>query len=217
MKCQKVYCTVDLILFDELKQSTELEFQKSLYRAIDDGALTFPEESGVDFVGPPRSSVVVIPEITEPLPDDGGESSNWQVPVSIACSVLGVLVLGSLIGLHVMRRRHKIETSFSQQSPRSLEGDLEDAMPMDAEMYSQQSKDAGSYRLDVEQGGENSKMMVSSGDKLGANPFLMGDQSEASSSSGSSSSSTMSDSESSSNSEASSSAEDIDNRGPSTG
>ncbi|KAL7473407.1 hypothetical protein ACHAXS_013854, partial [Conticribra weissflogii] len=105
--CQRVHCAVDLILFDEPKHATELQFQKNLSRAIADGAIQLPPEMGVTATSL-DSAVVVVPDAVDDNNnnnnnnndnnnndnnnDNNNNNNRWQLPVIVTCAVAAVLV-----------------------------------------------------------------------------------------------------------------------------
>ena len=146
--CQKVFCSVDLFLVDEPPKSTELTFQNNLSREIADGGIVLPPETGV-FVVAERSSVVVIPEVTQPVdgPEDVDEGGGkWQMPVIIVCVVLVAVVAFLFVGSYVRKRRKGNELRDDEgYTKRSLENDIfnDDITGMNVE---------GSPHYDIEQG-----------------------------------------------------------------
>eukprot|EP00804_Cyclotella_cryptica_P026669 CCRYP_007922-RB/>CCRYP_007922-RB protein AED:0.01 eAED:0.01 QI:367/1/1/1/1/1/3/1064/971 len=214
--CQTVSCQVDLILTDEPKMSTELRFRNNLYKAIDNGAMSFPEDSNIVYTQSPRSSVSVLPENNAQQPEegdtessDGSNKNSWVLPVSITCASVGVLLLSLLLGFHVVRGRHKAEAAMIQQS---LEGDDldDDIKGSGREDYMGQEKNY--YQHDVEKGNVmGSSRPMTKQEKQSSNPFIESSSSSFSSSSSSSSYSSSSRS-SMSESDVSSSTEDLDER-----
>ena len=83
------------MLENEPKSATELQFKRSLYKAIDDGRMVFSEDSGIVYSNSPRAVTAITEAIEEPTDEDknagGGEDSgknNWVVPVSVTVAVL---------------------------------------------------------------------------------------------------------------------------------
>ena len=170
--CQKVFCQAELVLSDEPKLGTELKFKNSLYRAIDNGDMVFPADSGVVYSSSPRP-VSVVSEVISKEPDGGGGStdegddggkSSWVVPVSITVAVLGILLIALLIGLHVVRRKHKNEAELVQNS---LDGDDLSSDIKGPEIEMRQER--GVQPFDVEQG---NVAKYTKQQKNGKNPFF---------------------------------------------
>jgi len=112
--CQKVYCAVDLLLFDEPPQATELRFQQSLSRAIADGGIALPPETGVT-VTSSESALVLLPEATAPDPgndddrddddDENDDAASWRLPVIITGAVAAALLALPCFGFLLLRKR----------------------------------------------------------------------------------------------------------------
>ncbi|KAL3804987.1 hypothetical protein ACHAWO_001845 [Cyclotella atomus] len=218
--CQKLSCRTELVLSNEPKLATELKFKQSLYKAIDDGLMVFPENSGVIYSHSLRAVTAITEAVT--LPDEGDKSTeggeekgtnSWVVPVSVTVAVLGVLLIVLLIGLHVVRRRHKSEAELVQNS---LDGDdlSDDIKGPEVEMRQQKEF----LQFDVEQGNvvESSKPSAKP-KKNGKNPFFESLSSSSSSKKSSKSSSSSGSSSKSSSNVSSSTDEDLDERKPSRG
>ena len=197
MLCQKLFCQVELVLSNEPKLSTELKFKNGLYKAIDNGDMMFPPDSGVVYSSSPRP-VSVISEVISKEPDEGGgstdgdddtNSSSWVVPVSITVAVLGILLIALLIGLHVVRTKHKNEAELVQNS---LDGDDISGDIKGPEIELRQQK--GFQPFDMEQGKITKSNIKQK--KNAKNPFFESvSSSSGSSGSGGSSSSVSSSTE----------------------
>jgi len=113
--CQKVTVQSELTLIDEPKQATQLQFSSSVSRALYEPGITYPENSGIVYLGPDGSSVSVIPGVeigdrappsTAP-PEDGNGSTTpgWVIPVSIGAAAVGSILLVLLVGKQVQKRK----------------------------------------------------------------------------------------------------------------
>lgn len=191
---------MELLLDNEPKVSTELNFMNSLYKSIDNGEMTFPENSGVIYSHSPRR-VSVVSEVEKKPEDEGGnteegdEKNTWVVPVSITCAIIGALLLVLLASLHVTRSKHKREAVMVQQS---LDGD-------------DVSGDIKAGYFDAERGdpfmpSRNTRQTKATQQTKDSNPFVSSSSSESDSSSSSSGSGSMAESD------VSSSTEDLDDR-----
>jgi len=113
--CQKVTVQSELTLIDEPKQATQLQFSSAISRALYEPGITYPENSGIVYLGPDDSSVSVIPGVeigdrappsTAP-PEDGNGSTTpgWVIPVSIGAAAVGSILLVLLVGKQVQKRK----------------------------------------------------------------------------------------------------------------
>jgi len=95
-------------LFDEPPQATELRFQQSLSRAIADGGIALPPETGVT-VTSSESALVVLPEATAPDPgnddDENDDAASWRLPVIITGAVAAALLALPCFGFLLLRKR----------------------------------------------------------------------------------------------------------------
>jgi len=101
-------------LFDEPPQATELRFQQSLSRAIADGGIALPPETGVT-VTSSESALVLLPEATAPDPgndddrddddDENDDAASWRLPVIITGAVAAALLALPCFGFLLLRKR----------------------------------------------------------------------------------------------------------------
>ena len=112
--CQMVTAQSQLILIDEPRQATQLKFSSSISRALYEPGITFPDSSGIVYLGPDESSLEVIqgkkpddnsPNDRAPPEDEESGTPDWVVPVSIGAAAVGAIVLVLLVGARVQKRK----------------------------------------------------------------------------------------------------------------
>jgi hypothetical protein len=134
-QCQRVTASTQLTLTDEPKLATELRFQNSVSRGLNDPGVTFPWDSGVVYIGPGLQSPVFI-EISPPTdnsasiaPSEGGTNSTpgWVVPVSIGMAAAGAVAFLFLVGGQMQKRKKNEARAGSEARREVFVADISDS------------------------------------------------------------------------------------------
>jgi len=215
-QCQKVTASTELTLAGEPKLATELKFQNSVSRALNDPGLTFPADGGIVYVGPAlQSPVVVIPEAATPAnppspsPPEGEANAtpSWVKPLSIGVAAVGAIALLFLMGSQMQKRKRNQGGAGGEPRQEDVEGDISgsDGSNMEVFVHGQNKispLEFPSPTGDLESGKQTSTNSADPFLKKGsdsANPFLSDSDSDSDSSSDGSGSSSSSGSGFSSN------------------
>jgi len=139
--CQRITAQTILTLLNEPKDTTLLQFNNAITRSLEDPGMTFPDETGIKYVGPSSSggSITIVPPVNDPEnppgedpPKEESGTPNWVVPVSIGAAAVGAIVLVLFAGRRVQKRKrggiewHSQNISAAGSDPRStgLENDI---------------------------------------------------------------------------------------------
>ena len=214
-QCQKITASTELTLTDEPKLATELKFQNSVSRALNDPGLTFPADSGIVYVGPAlQSPVIVIPEAVvpayppSPSPPEGvaNATPSWVKPVSIAVAAVGAVALLFLVGSQMQKQKRNQGGAGGEPRQEEVEGDISGSDGTNEVLVHGQVEispmESPNHIGDLESGKQTGKksanpFLKKSSDS--ANPFLSDSDSDSDSSSDGSGSSSSSGSGFSSN------------------
>ena len=146
--CQMITASVELILTDEPKLTTELRMKNMISRALTDPGITIPSSTGLFYVGPidPFEAIVIPPII--PGPEGGEDTPSWVVPVSISAVAIGMIILLLLVGIQIRKRKrshHELKGVISgsyESDPEVFVGEQTEVSPFpDIDLESGKSKD----------------------------------------------------------------------------
>ena len=199
-QCQKITASTELTLTDEPKLATELKFQNSVSRALNDPGLTFPADSGIVYVGPAlQSPVIVIPEAVAPAnppspsPPEGvaNATPSWVKPVSIAVAAVGAVALLFLVGSQMQKQKRNQGGAGGEPRQEEVEGDISGSdgtneVLVHGQVEISPMEDSPNHIGDLESGkqtGEKSANPFLKKSSDSANPFLSDSDSDSDSSS----------------------------------
>jgi hypothetical protein len=143
--CQMITASVELILTDEPKLTTELRMKNMISRALTDPGITIPSSTGLFYIGPIDPSEAIV---TGPDGGEGNDTPSWVVPMSISAVAIGMIILLLLVGIQIRKRKrnhHELKGDISgsyESDPEVIVGEQTEVSPFpDIDLESGKSKD----------------------------------------------------------------------------